>query len=156
MHYLNTQEFDVNPTTDIQNAQQTTSVDSTVSTREGWFMTSSEEHYRYPLRINYSLLFNADGSATQVTSVLQADHVRSSGYDHGPWDRTLDNEVKTTDTLLLSPSFSVTGNTGAQSTQSYRTSDSGGGCYSRTIASRAQKLTAVNDGRGCGGEDQQH
>lgn len=156
VHYLNTQEFDVSPTTDIQNAQQTTSVDSTVSTREGWFMTSSEQHYRYPLRINYSLLFNADGSATQVTSVLQEDHVRSSGYDHGPWDRTLDNEVKSADTLYLSPSFSVTGNTGAQSTQSYRTSDSSGGCYSRTIASQAQKLTAVNDGRSCGGEDQQH
>jgi hypothetical protein len=156
VHYLNTQEFDVSPTTDIQNAQQTTSVDSTVSTREGWFMTSSEQHFRYPLRINYSLLFNADGSATQVTSVRQEDHVRSSGYDHGPWDRTLDNEVKSADTLYLSPSFSVTGNSGAQSTQSYRTSDSGGGCYSRTIASQAQKLTAVNDGRGCGGEDQQH
>jgi hypothetical protein len=154
--FVNTQEFDVSPTTDGQNAQQTTSVDSVVSTREGWFTTISEEHFRYPLTIDYLLTFNADGSSTQVTTVRQQDHVRASGYQNGPWDRTVDEEVESTDTLSLSPSFSITGNSGALTRQSYRSTDSAsGGCYSRTLTAKMQKLTEVKDGRACGNDDRQ-
>jgi hypothetical protein len=155
--FVNTQEFDVSPTLDGQDAQQTTSVDSVVTTHEGWVTTSSEQHFRYPLTINYLLTFNADGSSTQVTTVSQQDHVRTSGYDHGPWDRTVDEEEQSTDTAFLSPSFSITGNSGALTTQSYRSSDSAtGGCYSRTLTAKMQKLTAVEEGRACGNDDQQH
>jgi hypothetical protein len=153
--FSNTQEFDVTPTLDEQNAQQLTRVDSTVTTREGWFTSASEQHYRYPLRINYALTFNADGSATQVTTVDQQDHVRSSGYDHGPWDRALDNEVRSADTLYLNSSFSVTGNSASETSQSYRSRDSAGSCYSRTLTAQAQKLIAVRDGQGCEDQDRQ-
>jgi hypothetical protein len=153
--FSNTQEFDVTPTLDEQNAQQLTRVDSTVTTREGWFTSASEQHYRYPLRINYALTFNADGSATQVTTVDQQDHVRSSGYDHGPWDRALDNEVRSADTLYLNSSFNVTGNSASETSQSYRSRDSAGSCYSRTLTAQAQKLIAVRDGQGCEDQDRQ-
>jgi hypothetical protein len=155
--FLNTQEFDVSPTVDGQDARQMTSVDSVVTTREGWVTTSSEQHFRYPLSINYLLTFNADGSSTQVTTVNQQDHVQTSGYDHGPWQRTVDEEVESTDTLFLSPSFSITGNSGALTTQSYRSTDpASGGCYSRTLTAKMQKLTAVQDGRACGNDDQRY
>jgi hypothetical protein len=152
VRFLNTQDFDVSPTVDGQNARQTTSVDSLVTTRNASGTNTSEQHFSYPLAIDYRLTFNADGSSTQVTSVDQQDHLRTSA---GSRESAVDEEARSTDTLLLSPSFSITGNSGAVATHSYRSSDSSGGCYSRTLTAQMQKLTAVQGGGDCGGDDTQ-
>jgi hypothetical protein len=148
--FLNTQDFDVSPTVDGQNARQTTSVDSVVTTTAGWVTRMSEQHLRYPLAIDYRFAFNADGSSTQVTSITQGNHRRTAD---GAGERSLDEEIKSTDTLALSPSFSITGNSGAVATHSYRSADSAGGCYSRTLTAQMQKLTAVQGGGDCGDDD---
>lgn len=155
VRFLNTQVFDVSPTVDGQNARQTTSVDALVTTSSGWGTKTSEQHFSYPLTIDYRLSFNADGSSTQVTSVDQQDHLRTSGYGDDSWASAVDEEVKSSDTLFLSPSFSITGNSGAVATHSYRSSDSSGGCYSRTLSAQMQKLTAVHRGDDCEGDDAQ-
>ena len=147
--FVNRQEFDVNPTTDIQNAQQTTRVDALVSTRTGGQETVSEQHFTYPLTLNYSFVVNADGTATQVTTSDQRDLVRLTRADSTGGVTTLDNQVHSTDTLQFDASFNVLGNSGSQSTQSYSAQDSAGGCYSRTLTSQVQKLVSVQDGAGC-------
>jgi hypothetical protein len=150
--FSNRQEFDVSPTTDIQNAQQMTRVDALVSTRADGHESVREQHFTYPLALDYSLVFNADGTATQVTTSDQRDLVRESGGDSGARGRTLDNHVHATDTLLFdAANFSVLGNSGSQTTQSYHAEDDSGRCYSRTLLAQAQKLVAVRDGEGCSG-----
>jgi len=147
--YVNRQEFDVSPTTDIQNAQQTTRVDSVVSTRAGGDESVSEQHFSYPLRLNYSFVVNADGTATQIATSDQRDLERESRPDANGRVRTLDNQVHATDTLQFDASFNILGHFGSQTTQSYRAQDFSGGCYSRTLTAQAQKLVSVSDGGGC-------
>src|SRR5205085_1562792 len=98
---------DGNPSTDIQNVQQATTVDSRVSTREGSTVSTREQHFSYPLRIDFSFVVNADGSQTQTTTSEQGELVRESAsggsQEH---DRSLENEVRATDTL----NFDAAGN----------------------------------------------
>jgi Peptide N-acetyl-beta-D-glucosaminyl asparaginase amidase A len=147
--FVNRQEFDVSPSTDIQNAQQTTRVDELVSTRTDGAESVSERHFTYPLALNYSLVFNADGTSTQVTTSDQRDLERSA---HGGWGargRTLDNHVHATDTLQFDSSFNILGNSASQTTQSYLSTSDEGRCYSRTLTAQSQKLQSVQDGQGC-------
>jgi hypothetical protein len=158
VRFRNTQEFDVNPTTsspDEQNAQQSSSVDSLLTVRDGRATRTSEQHFSYPLTIDYRYSVNASGVATQVTSVNQQYHERAADHDHGAAEHSVDEEVQSTDTLAFAAS-GVT-NSGSLASASYRSTDAGsGGCYSRTITAQAQVLTAVHDGRGCGVDSQQH
>ena len=146
--FASRQEFDVNPSTDVQNVQQTSSVDSLVHTRSGGEDRVSEQHFSYPLLLDYSFVVNADGSATQVTVSDQGDVERETRSDATL--RTLDNHVHSTDTLLFDASFNITGNSGSATTQQFRARDFAGGCYSRTLTAQAQKLVAVTDGPDCG------
>ncbi|MGH8276465.1 MAG: peptide-N4-asparagine amidase, partial [Steroidobacteraceae bacterium] len=130
--YLNTQQFDVNPTTDAQNVQQRTSVVSRVSTRDGWALSTREQHFSYPLSVDFSFLVNADGSVTQVTRSDQQDHVRESREGRERRESALDNEVKSTDTLNYDASGNFLGPSGSISSQTYRSEDSSGRCFSRT------------------------
>jgi hypothetical protein len=152
--FLSTQEFDVDPVTgspDIQNAQQSTTVDSRTTIRGGPNSGVVEQHFSYPLNIDYSFIANADGTYTQTTTVDQHDLVRlrRSSDGDGAFVSNLENEVHSADTLFLSSGFAITGNTGSQTTQTYRLHTSSGDCWDRTIGAAAQKLTSVTDGPGC-------
>jgi hypothetical protein len=151
VHFLSKQQFDVNATTDIQNAQQSTTVDSRITIRGGPNSGVVEQHFSYPLTIDYSFLVNADGSFTQTVTGDQQDivrEVRNTGI--GPaFVSNTSNEVHATDTLFLNSSFDIVGNTGSNTTQNYRLQTSSGYCYDRTIQAAAQKLISVTGGRGC-------
>jgi Peptide N-acetyl-beta-D-glucosaminyl asparaginase amidase A len=147
--FLNRQEFDVSPTTDIQNVQQLTRVDSVVSTRSGWRESVSEQHFSYPLTLDYSFIINADGSATQVTASDQRDLEYTERAGPNGRGGSLDNHVHATDTLQFDASLNILGNSGSQTTQSYRAQDSSGSCYHRTLTAQAQKLLAVSDAHDC-------
>ena len=158
IHWLNNQQFDVNPVTstpDIQNVQQTSTVDSRTSTREGPFVFSSEQHFSYPLTIDFSFIANPDGSATLTTTSSQKDLVQTSEKINGitVFESNLDNEVNATDALNFDTSGSFAPSN-SKTTQTYRSSDSSGQCYSRTLTAMAQKLASVADGQGC--EDHGH
>jgi len=147
--FMNRQEFDVNPTKDIQNAQQTTRVDSLVSTRTGGDESVNERHFTYPLAVNYSLVFNPDGTATQVTTIDQRDLERTTRSESAGTSTTLDNHVHATDTLQLNNQFQIVGNSDSQTTQSYLAQDLSGRCYGRMLLAQAQKLVSVQDGQDC-------
>ncbi len=155
--FLSNQQFNVGPTTDIQNAQQTSTVDSRTTTRDAFFVNTTEQHFSYPLTVDFSFLVKSDGGFTQATTIAQKDIIRESKSLNGFkfFDSNLSNEVNSTDTLGFNSSGALLGHTGSQATQTYRTKDSFGHCFSRTITAAGQVLTSVSDGEGCkrdGGE----
>ncbi len=152
VNFFSKQEFNVNANTDIQNAQQLTTVDSHTLTRNGPHSGVVEQHFSYPLTIDYSFLVNSDGSYTQTTTSHQRDlvsDVRDFGF--GPaFVRTESNDVNATDTMNWDSAGNFLGPTGGRTTQTYRLHTSTGDCWDRTLTADAQKLTSVVDGRGCG------
>jgi len=143
--FLSNQQFDVGPMTDIQNAQQSSTVDSRTTTQDAFFTNTTEQHFSYPLTIDFSFLVNADGSSTQATTVDQKNFVSESKSLNGRkfYESDLSNQVNSTDTL------DFTGHTGSKTTQTYSADDSSGHCYSRTITAVAQVLTSVQNGKDC-------
>ena len=149
--FLSKQEFDVNATTDTQNAQQTSTLDSTVTTNGGPFAGTVTNHFSYPLSLNYTFAVNPDGSFYQTVSSDQQDLVQSLNNPMGAraWISNLANHVTASDTLKWDSSGRFLGPTGAHTTQTYRQQDPSVGCYDRTITAENQKLVSVQDGPGC-------
>ena len=149
--FLSKQEFDVNASTDIQNAQQSTTLDSRTTVRGGPNSGVDEKHFSYPLNIAYSFLVNSDGSFSQTTTSDQQDLVREvNNTGFGPASVSDEsNEVHATDTLNWNTAGVLIGPTGSKTTQTYRLHTSTGHCWDRTITAEAQKLTSVVDGPGC-------
>jgi hypothetical protein len=149
--FLSRQEFDVNSSTDIQNAQQLTTVDSRTNVRGGINSGVVEQNFSYPLAINYSFVVNADGSFSQTTTSDQQDIVREvNNTGWGPASvSNLSNHVHASDTLNWDSSGNFLGPSGSQTTQTYRLHSSKAPCWDRTITAAAQVLTAVTDGPGC-------
>jgi len=145
--YRNRQEFDVSPSTDIQNVQQSSSVDARTSTRSDAGLQVRDQHFSYPLSINFAFIVNADGSLTQTTTSEQRDLERDSSSGAHEGVSTLSNEVRAADTLSYDAGGNFLGPSASQTTQSYR-QDADGRCYSRTLTAQAQKLVAVS-GAGC-------
>lgn len=151
VHWLNNQQFNVGPTTDIQNVQQTSTIDLSVSTRLGPFVTTNEQHFSYPLTIDFSFIVNPDGSFYQTTTTSQKDLVQSAQDINRfkVFESALHNEVDATDTLNWDSGGNFLGPSGSKTTQTYRSNDSFGNCYNRTLTASAQKLASVDDGEGC-------
>ncbi len=146
--FRNRQEFDVNATTDDQNAQQLTTVDSETNTRGGYSSGTLEKHFSYPININYAFVANPDGTYTQTASVDQQDLVNTSQQvnRYRAYESNLSNVVKAADTLTFDANFNVTGSTGSNTTQTYRFHDSFGHCYDRTLTAADHVLTNVSGG----------
>src|SRR6185437_8846600 len=101
VNFLSKQDFDVNANTDDQNAQQTTTLDSRVTTNGGLLAGTVEKHFSYPLNIGYSFVVNADGSFSQTTTSDQQDLVNVHNNPMGGKSTISDlrNQVQATDTL---------------------------------------------------------
>jgi len=151
LDFLSTQKFDVDNSTDVQNAVQTSTVDSRVTTRDGFLSSTVEKHFSYPLTLDYSYVVNADGSYTQVVTSSQQDLVRELQSVNGfpAYENKLDNEVNATDTLKWDSSGNFLGPSGSTTSQTYRLRDSLGHCYDRTLTATERKLTSVTGGREC-------
>lgn len=153
--FLNTQEFDVNPATDKQDAQQSTTVETRVVTRDRSSVQVEERDVSYPLNVNFSFVANPDGSASQTTTSDQKYLVDEKDELNGKprYQSHVSNEVNAADTLSFDTSGVFQGPSGSSTSQTYRSRDSRGHCYSRTITATAQKLASVTDGQGCSDRD---
>jgi hypothetical protein len=147
LNYRSNQQFNVSPSTDIQNVQQSNTVSTRTTSRSNAGVVSREQQLSYPLSINFDFVANPDGTFTQTTSVEQKDleRVTTDGADTA----RLANQVRSRDTLNLDASFKIVGPSGSASTQTFTRGDADGRCYSRTLRAAAQQLTAVSDGGGC-------
>lgn len=151
--FLSRQQFDVNATTDIQNAQQSTTVDSSTTVRGGFSSANFQQHFSYPLTVDYSFIVNSDGSFSQTTSSDQKDLVQK--FSETGWGRPFasdeSNEVRATDTLNWNASGVLIGPTGSKTSQTYQLLTTSGDCFERSITAVAQVLTSVKDGQACDG-----
>lgn len=149
--FLSKQEFDVNANTDDQDAQQMTTLNSTVTTRGGAYAGTVENHFSYPLNLKYSFVVNADGSFSQTTTSMQQDMESALSNPIGARATVsnLSNTVTASDTLNWDSSGNFLGPTGAKTTQTYRLLEPSAGCYDRTITAENQKLVSVKNGPGC-------
>jgi hypothetical protein len=151
LNFLSKQEFDVNATTDIQNAQQSSTVDSRITTHGGPNEGVVEKHFSYPLTIDYSFIVNPDGSYSQTVKTDQQDLVREipNNDDGSALVSSERNEVSATDTLNWDASGNFLGPTGSKTTQTYRLQNADGYCWDRTLTAAAQKLFSIIGGPGC-------
>jgi hypothetical protein len=149
--FLSKQEFDVSANTDDQYAQQTSTLDSTVTTQGGSFAGTVQKHFSYPLNLGYSFVVNPDGSFSQTATSDQQDliHVLDNPSGSKSQITDLSNHVNASDTLNWDSNGNFLGPTGAHTTQTYRLHDPSRGCYDRTITAEDQKLVSMKDGPGC-------
>jgi hypothetical protein len=145
VNFNNVQNFVIHARTYTQDVTQNTQLGSTVTTSAGGAPQVTHESFVYPLTLNYTLTFNADGSIIQ-------DGLASLEFDHDfvspSFTSAVRNKVKSVDTLDISSSFSITGNTGQQSSQSYTAVDSRGGSYNCVLKAKNNALTFAS--KDCG------
>jgi hypothetical protein len=148
--FLSTQTFDVNPYVgpDIQNAVQTTTVDSVTTTRNGLLVTTDTQHFSYPFTIDYSFLYNPDGTYTQTVTSDQKDLFTEWQSLNGLQLFTAQSteEVHSHDTLQFDANFNLTAAGTGTSSASYLGQDSRGTCYSRSLTAANHVLSTVTNG----------
>jgi hypothetical protein len=142
VNFNNVQNFVINATTYTQDVTQNTQLDSTVTRTEEGSPQVTEESFVYPLTLNYTLTFNADGSFTQ-------DGLASQEFDHDIVSPSLAsgvrNRVKSVDTLDVNSSGHITGNSGQQSSQSYTSVDTWGGSYNCVLKAKNNALAFASE-----------
>ncbi|WP_353070083.1 peptide-N4-asparagine amidase [Tunturibacter empetritectus] len=157
VNFLSAQTFDVNVANgpEIQNLVQTSTVDSETTTRDGFLVEKTSKHISFPLTLDYSFLNNPNGTFTQVVSSNQQDlhnEAKSlNGFQY--FQSSAKEQVNSQDTLQFDASFNVTAPGVGSSSASYRSNDSLGDCYSRSLTAANQKLTSVTDNKGCHDHD---
>ncbi len=152
--FLNTQTFDVTPLIDGQNAVQSTTVDSQTSTQQGPITTTSDEHFSYPLTIDYTFTYNSDYSGgAQVVSVNQQYlHDLGTGFfGHPNYTSHVTEQTTAQDTLNFDFVAGTDTPQGATTSQSYRSYDNRGNCYNETLTAANNALTGVSSTPGCSG-----
>ncbi len=141
VNFVNDQNLTNSATVNLVNDALTSTVDSKVTTalREG--AITQETQTSLPLNLNINLATNPDGSYLQTTT---AD-LQAISRQFGPFglNSSSDEEVKSTDALGFSASFSVTSHTGASSTATYKSTDAFGGRYNSSLTSVNNILTAA-------------
>ncbi len=143
INFSNIQNFSISASAYTQDIGQQTNVNSTTITRQGFQQFASLETFRYPLTVDYTLNFNSDGSGTQTATVSQEF---KNDFLSPFFASFVDNKVNSTDTLDFDASFHITGNSGAQSAQTYNSFNTSGQAYSCTLESQNNVLTSISSG----------
>ena len=149
--FSNAQQFTVSNSLFVQDITQKTNISSLTTTNGGGGHRVDFKNSEWPLIVNISLPFNADGSFSQATTIEQSyrtgEAIEENG--HPRYFRVISNHVAPSDTLLFNSSGAVTGNQGQASSQRYFAADSSGMCYSRSITAAGGALTSVVDQARC-------
>ena len=133
-----------------QNIAVQTSATSTSTTIGPSGTSTTSRNWSFPLQLDYKFAYNPDGTSYQATTVDQRFTLQSN--EAGAGGRYASNRYQTdnaADTLNFDASGNFTGPVGQQSSQTYRSNDSTGACYSRTVAAVAGAVTQVKDGAAC-------
>ncbi|MBB5318518.1 peptide-N4-asparagine amidase [Tunturibacter empetritectus] len=157
VNFLSAQTFDVNVANgpEIQNLVQTSTVDSETTTRDGFLVEKTSKHISFPLTLDYSFVNNPNGTFTQVVSSNQQNlHTEAKSLNgFSLFQSNSQEQVVSKDTLQFNPDFTVSAPGVGSSSASYRSNDSLGDCYSRSLTAADQKLTSITDGKGCHDHD---
>jgi Peptide N-acetyl-beta-D-glucosaminyl asparaginase amidase A len=151
VNFSNVQSFKIQPVLYVQDINQDTTIHSVVTTKNAGGTYVNTLNQNWPLIVDISVAYNADGSGTQTTSINQY-HERDDVTKHDGQPTSfslLENRVKTTDGLDFSNQGYITGNQNQASSQDFFSSNSTGYCYSRDITAANSVLTTITDGIGC-------
>ncbi len=143
VNFLSAQTFNVGAN-EIQNLVQTSTVDSKTTAKLGFLDTVTENHWSFPLTLNYSFLANTDGTYSQIVSSDQTYAVKNSTALNG-FELAADHateQVTSSDTLKYNSSLTAITAVGpTASTASYVSKDSRGNCYKLDLTSANRILT---------------
>jgi hypothetical protein len=143
VNFNNIQNFTITATTYVQDITQATTVESRTIARQGSAVFATLQSFRYPLTLNLTLAFAADGSVSQLTAASQEfKHDVLTPF----FASTVDNTVTSTDTLELNSSFAITGNTGQKTSQRYSLRNTEGQKYDCSLQAANNVLVSVSDG----------
>jgi len=145
LKFENQQRFSITASAYVQDITQATTVDTDTTNDDGWSTRSTHSEFSYPLVLNYRYLSNANGSASQTTSVDQQFVLSDTARDAA----TVRSNVVSTDTLDFDAAGNFTGNSAQASAAQYLETDAQGHCYGRGLSAAAGVLTAVRNGLGC-------
>jgi hypothetical protein len=137
---------------EIQNVDQTSTVDSKTTTQTGILTEQVTKHWSFPLKLDYTFLQNIDGTYTQIVSADQRHEVSESMAINGFPIASSDTveQVKSSDTLVYNSTLSAVNAVGPTSSSAgYISKDSTGNCWSRSLTSQDRVLTSVQDGKSC-------
>jgi hypothetical protein len=150
-HFSNVQEYRITDSLDVENVTQTTTIDSTTTTRDGSLTLQVSKHLTYPLVTDITFVEYPDGNFAQKTKISQKYESTETEKANGVpiYYSMVTNAVAPTDTLLVNSSFEITGNEDQSSSQDYFSFDTINGCYSRSLTEANNVLTGVTNGAGC-------
>ncbi len=139
------QQFDLSPTREVQNLQQTTRLWATTTTRSGPQVVVRRRALLYPLSFLSARLVRPDKSVSQTTTVRQGYRVTEDVTRNGLpiFSSALSNEVTPTDTVLFNASRAFAGHQAWNSRQTYSYADSRGHRYHRTVTAKNGVVTAI-------------
>ncbi len=151
--FSNAQTFTINPAAYVQDIAQKTTLTAFTTTRDRSGERVSVASLEWPLTVDIAYDVASDGSATQLTSIVQTDKrgevVTEDGVpvSYG----VVSNTVSPSDTIAFDPSGAFLGSQGATSSQTYFQTGTGERCYSRTLVAAKGAITSAADGGECGG-----
>jgi hypothetical protein len=147
VNFSNNQKFTINGAQYIQDIAQSTTIDVSTTSKQGFLSTVDAKHYSYPFTFLIDLEFASDGSFSELNTSNQVYQATDDKSLEGLplFHSEVSNQVSSTDTDLFNTSGSFIGPSNASSTQTYKASNTFGYCYGRKLVSTSNKLTAVDD-----------
>ncbi len=151
IHFANTQQYDITSSLDVENVNQTSTVDSTTTTRTPALTFIQSRQWSFPIVADIKFIAYPDGNFAQISNITQKYEVTDTEKANGIpiYFGTLANTVSSTDDLLINSSFEITGNQDQASSQDYYSLDTLHGCYSRSLTAANNVLTGNTKGQGC-------
>ncbi|WP_263381507.1 peptide-N4-asparagine amidase [Granulicella arctica] len=136
---------------EIQNMVQTSTVDANTTTRDGFLVEQDHKTISFPLTLDYSFLLNSDGTQTQVVTSDQKNILNETKSLDGflLYESKTREAVNSTDTLQFTAAGALSAAGIGKTTATYKSSDTLGNCYSRTLTAANQKLTGVTNDKAC-------
>jgi hypothetical protein len=156
--FANDQDFTINSVVYDQQITLSSTVKTVTRVRGSGPYGPSREWTRtrtwsFPLNLNYDQVLQSNGNY-QVTTTVGQDYGSFSGpLPTAAIGRALMDRVQAEDTLELTPSFNIIGNSNMTSLQQFefqsRESSGQPQCYNRTITNAANAVGSVNDAHRC-------
>jgi hypothetical protein len=152
--FADTQTFDITATDFHQISDQLTTVQGVSRSTVGKFISGEfKANFSYPLHVDYNQTNAPNGGYSILTSIKQGydQHTGLSLGGLSLYSADVHNQVAGSDTMAINSSFQITGHSGQQTTQDFTFKDSLGSCYSGSVSSADNAVTAYTTGQGCPG-----
>ncbi|RDS81626.1 peptide-N(4)-(N-acetyl-beta-glucosaminyl)asparagine amidase [Dyella monticola] len=152
--FADTQTFDITSADYQQISNQLTKVDGYSRSMIGKQLSGEfKASFRYPLNVAVNETIETNGGYSILTAIKQGydQHTGLSVGGFPLYSADVHNHVQGSDTLVLDSNFDILSHSGQQTTQTFTFGDSLGGCYSGSVSSANNVVTAYSTGQACPG-----